>query len=307
MQSLKSRLLYHVVKYQLARLARRNLSLPDYRLARDAAATRLFRMPAGVKVEATEIGACHGEWLRPAMQDGEGIVLYLHGGAYTGGSCITHRALAARLACASRHSVFNLAYRLAPEHPFPAALDDALAVFKGLQMANPGNVIALAGDSAGAGLALALAISLRDQALAPAAALALMSPWTDLALTSPTHVTKAAVDPYFPTSERLRLAAHHYAGDESLRHPMVSPHYADLHDLPPSLIHVGDLEALLDDSLILAQGMKAAGGAVTLKVFPGMWHVWQTLGGRMREADQSIEQLGAFLRAHLIGSARATL
>lgn len=299
MQSLKSRFLYHVVKYQLAKLIERNLPLPEYRLAREEAASRLFRMPAGVKVEAAEVGGCPGEWLLPERRDSEGVVLYLHGGAYTGGSCITHRALAARVACASRHRVFNPDYRLAPEHPFPAALDDAIAAYRGLRLASSGAPIALSGDSAGGGLALALAISLRDQGIAAPAALALMSPWTDLTLSHSTHVTKAALDPYFPSKERLSVAARHYAGDWPLQHPLVSPHHAQLHQLPPALIHVGTLEALLDDSRMLAERMNAQGSTAGLKVFPGMWHVWQTLAGRMREADQSVDELGAFLYAHL--------
>ncbi len=299
MPSLKSRLLYHVVKYQLAKLARRQLTLPEYRLAREAAAERMFRMPGGVAVETAEVGACRGEWLRPASQQGSGMVLYLHGGAYTGGSCITHRAVAARLSLAARHRVFNLAYRLAPEHPFPAALDDALMAYHGLQAAHPGALIALAGDSAGGGLALSLAIRLREQGILPPAALALMSPWTDLAQGNKTHTTKAALDPYFPTRERLSIAARHYAGATLLTHPLVSPQYAQLHGLSPTLIHVGEREALLDDSLLLVQRLKALGSPASVKVFPGMWHVWQMLGGHMREADQSVQELGGFLCEHL--------
>jgi acetyl esterase/lipase len=109
------------------------------------------------------------------------------------------------------------------------------------------------------------------------------------------------VDPYFPTTARLKVAARHYAADTPLHHPLVSPHYAELHNLPPSLIHVGTLEALLDDSLILAERMNALGSKAAVKVFPGMWHVWQTLGGRMPEADQSVEELGEFLCGHLEG------
>ncbi len=300
MQSLRSRLLYHVVKYQLRALARRNLPVPEYRLAREAAASRFFRMPAGVKVTTAEIGGCQGEWLQPDVVDGQGIVLYLHGGAYTGGSCVTHRALAARLALAARHKVFDLEYRLAPEHPFPAALDDAVAAYKALVHSCPGAAIGIAGDSAGAGLALSVAIILRDHRFSRPAALALMSPWTDLALSNDTHMTKAAVDPYFPTTERLSVAARHYVGGAPLNHPLVSPQYAELNDLPPTLVHVGDLEALLDDSLILVQRMRAKGCQVTLKQFPGMWHVWQTLGARMPEADRSVQELGAFLHAQLI-------
>ena len=299
MPSLQSRLLYHVVRYQLAKLGARKLPLPEYRLAREAAAQRMFRMPAGVQVEVAQVGACRGEWLRTVGPARAGIVLYLHGGAYTGGSCITHRAAAARLAQACGRSVFNLAYRLAPEHPFPAALDDALATYRELRATRPDAAIALAGDSAGAGLALALAVSLRDQGTVAPVALALMSPWTDLMLGNETHTTKAAVDPYFPSRERLQMAAGLYAGATPLEHPLVSPQYAPLHGLPPTLIHVGEREALLDDSLILAERMAAQGSAVELKRFAGMWHVWQMLGGWMPEADASLQALGAFLDKHL--------
>lgn len=300
MQSFQSRFLYHLVKFQLARLARRNLPLPEHRLAREAAAKRLFKMPAGVQIEAGQVAGCAVEWIRPQAQVGQGVLMYLHGGAYTGGSCVTHRALAARLACATRHRALVLEYRLAPEHPFPAALDDAIAVYQELRRTDPATPIALAGDSAGAGLALALAISLRDQGLSPPAALALMSPWTDLALTHKTHQTKAAVDPNFPSKARLKNAASLYAGATPLQHPLVSPHYAELHNLPETRVHVGDLEALLDDSLVLAQRMQAQGSRASVKVFPRMWHVWQALGGRMREADQSIAELGEFLCRHLV-------
>ena len=126
-----------------------------------------------------------------------------------------------------------------------------------------------------------------------------MSPWTDLALRHPSHVSKAAVDPYFPTSERLHLAARHYAGSAELTHPLVSPHYAELHALPPALIHVGDREALLDDSLLLARRLNAQGSPASVKVFPGMWHVWQMLGGWMPEADRSVQELGEFLAQRL--------
>lgn len=299
MPSLKSRLLYHVVKHQLAKLAARQLPLPAYRLAREAAAERMFKMPAGVAVEVAEVGGCGGEWLRPVRPQGAGVVLYLHGGAYTGGSCITHRAVSARLGLAAGRSVFNLAYRLAPEHPFPAALDDAVAAYQGLRVAQPGAPIALAGDSAGAGLALALAVRLREQGAKTPAALALMSPWTDLALRHETHTTKAAVDPYFPNRERLQVAARHYVGATPLEHPLVSPHYAELHDLPPTLIHVGDREALLDDSRLLAERLRMQGATVDIKVFSGMWHVWQMLGGWMPEADRSVQELGAFLGQRL--------
>lgn len=297
MQSIKSRLLYYVMKYQLAKLRERNLPLPEFRRAREEAAAKLSNLPQDIVVESTTSAACNAEWLRPANATSQGAVLYLHGGAYMSGSCITHRALAGRLASASSSATLVIDYRLAPEHPFPAALDDALAAYQALVATSPGP-IALAGDSAGAGLALALVLRLRELRLPQPCALALMSPWTDLALTSETHQTKASVDPYFPTTERLLTSARVYAGDAGLAHPLVSPHYADLSGLPPMLIHVGEHETLLNDSLWLAERVQAVGGQAEVKVWPGMWHVWQALGGKMREADQSIGELGEFLREH---------
>ncbi|MBP7082024.1 MAG: alpha/beta hydrolase [Rhodocyclaceae bacterium] len=295
MQSLKSRLLYFVVKRQLAKLRALNLPLPEFRKAREAAAEKLFKLPANVKLEETRSAGCHAEWLRPDNAATDGVVLYLHGGAYVGGSCITHRALAGRLAAAAGRATLIIDYRLAPEHPFPAALGDAVATYAELLAAGSSR-IAVAGDSAGAGLALALVQRLRETRTQMPVALALMSPWTDLALTSETHQTKARVDPYFPTPERLAVSAAAYAGSTPLTHPMVSPHYADVSGFPPMLIHVGEHETLLNDSLWLAQRVQAAGGTVEIKVWPGMWHVWQALGGKMREADDSIAELGDFVK-----------
>lgn len=294
MQSLKSRLWYYLMKYQLAKLRALNLPLPEFRRAREQAAGKLHNLPQGVTVESTQIAGCHAEWLRPDNAASEGVVLYLHGGAYTTGSCITHRALAGRLARASGRATLLIEYRLAPEHPFPAALDDAIAAYQALRAMNSGKIL-LAGDSAGAGLALALVQRLRQMQTPMPLAMALMSPWTDLTHISETHQTKASVDPYFPTPERLVASARAYAGETPLNDPLVSPHYADLTGFPPMLIHVGEYETLLNDSLWLAERVQAVGGMAGVKVWPGMWHVWQALGGKMREADESIGELGRFL------------
>jgi acetyl esterase/lipase len=157
-----------------------------------------------VTVQAEKVGVCSGEWLHPNALADPGIVLYLHGGAYSGGSCITHRALT-------------------PDWPKHRGAE----------------------------------------------------------------------------SSSLKVAASHYAGNTGVRHPLVSPQYSEVQDLPRTLIHVGTLEALLDDSLVLSKRMNAQGSRATVKEFPGMWHVWQTLHGRLREADQSLDELGAFIGAQL--------
>lgn len=299
MQSLKSRLYYFAIKRKLAQLRKLGLPLPQARALGDQNSARIFKMPQGILTDAASMAEIQGEWLRPAAKRTQGLLLYLHGGAYVQGSVKTSRAMAARLALASQTATFIVDYRLAPEHPFPAALDDAIAVYGALQKAHPGRPIAIAGDSAGGGLTVATAMRIRDQGLVAPAALALLSPWTDLTLSNATHKTRAAVDPFFPDGSALSLAAKAYAWGRNLKTPLISPQFADLSRLPPTLIHVGDLEALLDDSRMLAEGILTQGGKAELKVYPGMWHVWQAFGGRFREADQSLAEIGAFLRARL--------
>ena len=220
MPTLKTRLVYHLFKRRLAKFRALKLPLPQVRAWREKEAERRFKLPDGITTERVEIAGVAGEWLHPPGPLSAGLLVYLHGGAYVQGSVKTHRALAARLALSSGASCLIIDYRLAPEHPFPAALDDAHAVVTALRTLRPDAALAVAGDSAGAGLALALALRLRDESQANVAALALMSPWTDLTLSNETHRTLAAVDPFFPTTEPLRVAAAAYAGGSTdLRHP----------------------------------------------------------------------------------------
>ena len=294
--SLKSLFFYYAVKRQLRKFALRGGSLDQVRAARDKSSQRMFPAPQGVQVQAAQLNGCPGEWLRPTGAAAGSVVLYLHGGAYITGSCHTHRGLAGHIAQAAGMDCFLLDYRLAPEHPFPAAVDDAHAAYLALHHQDPGRSIVLAGDSAGGGLALALALRLRDNGHPAPGAMALLSPWTDLTLSLPTHHSKAAVDPFFPDTSTLSMAAQRYAGVSGLAQPLASPHFAALHGLPRTLIHVGEHEALLGDAQALATNMQAAGSPVQLQEFEGMWHVWQIFAGRFAEADASVKQLGAFLR-----------
>ena len=296
MPSLKSRFFYYAVKHQLRKFALRGGSLEQVRAARDKSSKRMFPAPPGVSVQPAQLGGCPGEWLRPAGAAANTVLLYLHGGAYITGSCHTHRGLAGHLAQSAGLDCFLLDYRLAPEHPFPAAVEDAQAAYLALHKQDPARTIVLAGDSAGGGLALALALRLRDAGHAAPGAMALLSPWTDLTLSLPTHQSKAVKDPFFPDSTTLSMAAQLYAGTSGLAQPLASPHFAALHGLPRTLIHVGEHEALLGDAQALAAKLQAAGTAVQLQEFQGMWHVWQIFAGRCAEADTSIKQLGAFLR-----------
>ena len=295
MQSFKSRVFYHIVRYTISKGQKRQLSLPAMRAAEGR---RAMKMPSGVLSEEACVGGLQGEWHRPAKAETDAILLYLHGGAYALGSFRTHRSLGANLARASGFSTFVSNYRLAPEDPFPAAVDDAVSVYMALKEEFPKAAIAIAGDSAGGGLVLALALSLQERGLPTPVAMALLSPWTDLSLSNATHKTKAKVDPFFPSTSVLHGAAQAYAGGNSLTHPLISPQYASLHGLPPTLIHVGELEALLDDSRLIAHRLQAAGVNVTIRVFPRMWHVWQAFAGHFREADESINEIGEFLKRY---------
>ncbi len=299
MQSIKSRLFYFVVRHRRSQFRKLQLPLAEARALNEQNSDRMFPMPPGVLTEAVRLDGLPGEWLRPVAKGTNAILLYLHGGAYVGGSIRTHRALAAKLALAAGTATFIFDYRLAPEHPFPAAVDDASAIYTALLSAHPGTPIAVVGDSAGGGLAMALALRIRDRGSLAPSALALLSPWTDLTLGNSTHQTKGSVDPYFPDSTALKLSAKAYSSGRDLKTPLISPQFADLNKLPPTLIHVGELEALLDDSRILAQKMSEQGSSVELKVYSGMWHVWQIFAGRFREADQSVREVGEFLRTHL--------
>jgi acetyl esterase/lipase len=224
--------------------------------------------------------------------------LYLHGGAYQMGSPATLRHMIALLSAAAEARVLSVDYRLAPEHPFPAAVDDALTAYRQLLSdgTNPGDV-AIAGDSAGGGLALATLVALRDAGDPLPAAAVVMSPWTDLALTGESLRTRADVDVMVKPAGMPETAATYLAGADP-RHPYASPLYADLHGLPPILIHVGDAEVIRDDSTRFAAEAEAAGVDVTLEVWDEMPHVWHAFVGLLPESDQAIERIGQWLRAH---------
>ena len=253
--------------------------------------------PPGTTVEPVDAGGVPAEWLIAAGADGGRVLLYLHGGAYQIGSPATLRHMIALISAAAQVRVLSVDYRLAPEHPFPAAVDDALAAYRFLLHggADPA-AIAFAGDSAGGGLALAALVALRDAGDPLPAAAAVISPWTDLALTGKSLSTRADVDVMIKPDGMRETAATYLAGADP-RHPYASPLYADLHGLPPVLIHVGDAEVILDDSTRFAAKARAAGVDVTLEVWDEMPHVWHAFAGLLPESDQAIERIGGWLQA----------
>lgn len=228
-------------------------------------------------------------------------VLYLHGGAFFAGSPRTHRSLARAIARSLGASVFVCDYRLAPEHPYPAGLDDALVAWQGLlALGYRSDQLILAGDSAGAGLALSLALALRDRDQALPVALLLISPFTDLTLASDAMHSLTRRDPML-SRQLLRRAADWYRQDIAADDPRVSPRYADLQGLPPLLIQVGSEEILLDDALNLERQARDAGVRVECQIWPGLWHDFQLFQGVLPEAELAMEAMSRFIDAVFAG------
>jgi epsilon-lactone hydrolase len=241
----------------------------------------------------------------PGVRTGP-VLLYLHGGGYVIGSARTGARLAVALARRVGIRAVSLDYRLAPEDPFPAAVDDGLAAYRELldSGARPDEIV-LAGDSAGGGLAVATLVAARDSGLPQPAAAVVMSPWVDLGLSGSSMRTKHGVDPLF-TRERIGTYAQHYLGDRDRSVPLASPFSADLRGLPPLLIQVGANEVLLDDAVRLAGKAGTDDVAVTLQVWPGVPHVFQNFTGTLADADAALDQAGRFLSQHLRAAADET-
>ena len=253
-----------------------------------------------VSRQRVSVRGVDGEWISPANAPQGKAILYFHGGGFRMGSVASHRGLISQIALASGCRVLAINYRLAPEHRFPAALDDAVAAYDWMrdQGMMPGS-IALVGDSAGGNLVLAAMLALRERGLPLPVAGVLMSPWTDLAATGGSYTSRAEADPIHQRSMILALAKNYLGEQGDPRAPLVSPLYADLTGLPPLLIQVGDRETVLDDSVMFSDKARAAGVDVDLEVWDGMIHVFQMFGAQLAEADQAISSIAGFLNRHL--------
>ncbi len=277
-------------------LKEQSLSVAGYRVQGEKSAQWLGKVPKDVRVESINLDGLPADWLIPADADPKKVILYLHGGGYVTGSIQSYRMMCAMLAKAAGAKVLLPRYRLAPEQPFPAALEDALTAYRWL-LAQGCNVI-VAGDSAGGGLSLVTTLALRDANDPLPAAVICLSPWADLTLKGQTHVTQAKAEAVLKTSV-LKEWALCYTAEANLINPLVSPVYADFHGFPPLFIQVGSDEILLDDSRLLAEKASAAGVDVTLKIWAGMWHVWQMLGDFIPENKKAFEEIGQFVRGQL--------
>ena len=256
------------------------------------------RVAKDVACKPVDAAGVPGEWIVPPGSADDQVILYLHGGGYVMGSIHTHRAMIARIARASKARALALNYRLAPEHPFPAAVEDALAAYRWLlELGHRGSSIAVAGDSAGGGLALATVVALRDSGTPLPAAIVAMSPWTDLAATGASITSNAAND-VMVCKEDLLWMAGMYFGKNNPKTPLVSPLYADLYRLPPLLVQVGSAEILLDDATRTAECARAAGVQVELEVWEEMLHGWHLFAKLLPEGQQAIGRIGEFVLAH---------
>ncbi len=276
-------------------LALEELSVDEQRAAMEASAD-LFPPSPDVLASSVDAGGVPADWVSVDASEADRVVLYLHGGGYVMGSRNTHRGLAGRIARAARARVLLPDYRLAPEHPFPAAVDDAMACWRWLLAeGHAAKRMAIAGDSAGGGLTLATLLALKAAGdRLPACAVGL-SPWTDLEGTGPTAEPGAVDDPMI-APEGLRATGRQYAAAD-LRNPLAAPLHGDLAGLPPLLLQVGTREILLSDSTRFADKARSAGVDVTLEVEEGLIHVWQIFPD-VPEAQAAVERIGTFIERH---------
>jgi epsilon-lactone hydrolase len=274
----------------------------DVAAQRAAAATSPWPIPEDCVVAGAEAGGVPGHWLCAPDSDPARRILYLHGGGWVAGGFGSHGSHAARLSAATGCVVLLPEFRLAPEHPFPAALEDALAAWRWLRLQGPrgdeaASVLFAGGDSGGGGLVLSLLLALREGGEAlPAAAFA-FSPVTDLSCSGASFASRAAADIVINPA-LVPLAAALYAGVADRRAPLLSPLFGDLAGLPPLLLQVGDAEVMLDDSTRFAARAREAGVEVTLEVWPEMFHSFQLCAPALPEGQQALDRVGRFLRHH---------
>lgn len=299
--SIMASLISRVARPLVARSAVQNdrLTLQELRQRMERIA-HLSRPPRTVRVEQRSVDGIPSEWIEPQSGGTDVAILYLHGGAFCSGSPVTHRHLAGRISHLSGASVLVPDYRLAPEHPFPAALDDAAACYDYLvgRGYSPRRIV-IAGDSAGGNLTLSLLIRLRDGGFELPASGVCLSPVVDLGRTD--EATRRADAERAPNDPMIRLSfvapmVERYVHGRDPAEPLLSPLFADLRGLPPILLQAGGDELLLTDAHAFTERARAAGVDVTLEVYPGMWHVWQIFVPYLPEARKAVASIARFVR-----------
>ena len=277
-----------------------NVPVDTARKHLETVARTLLIRATGVHVEQSQLAGIDVDWLRPKGAREDKVLFYLHGGAYVLGSRRTHRQLASHMAKEASVTAVLPEYRLAPEHPYPAAIEDAVAVYRALLESGlkPEDIV-ISGDSAGGGLSVATLLALRHAGDPLPAAAVLLSPFLDVTASGESATTRADQDPWFEVKD-MAVVARYYCSDESKwRDPLISPVFANVSGLPPMLIQVGDDEILLNDSTRLAEKLEAAGVDVELEIWPDMWHVFQMFIGKMPESRRAVEKIGRYIRGSL--------
>lgn len=260
----------------------------------------VWPVASDVTLAPVDVNGIAGEWSSVPGSDSSRVLLFLHGGGYCSGSIISHRRMVSEAGRAAGVRTLAIAYRLAPENPFPAAFDEALTAWHFLRGRGiAAEHIAIGGDSAGGGLSLAIALRLRDIKENLPACLWLVSPWTDLTMSGSTLVTKDAVDPLIHQEYLCELADAYLGRAADRKDPRVSPLFAELTGMPPMLIQVGSAETLLDDSLRLAAAAGQADVPVSLEIWPHMIHAWHLWNARLEPGREALRSAGTFMREHL--------
>ena len=276
-----------------------DLSVEEQRAGMNEIAAQ-FPVAEDVKCETVDAGGVPAEWITAPGASHERVIYYLHGGGYVLGSVGTHREMISRLSRASGARALAIDYRLAPEHPFPAAVEDSTAAYRWLLSTGVDTSrLVIAGDSAGGGLTVATLLALRDASDPLPAAAVCLSPWVDLEMIGESMTTNADVDPSVEKGGLLPMAQA-YLGGADARTPLAAPLYGDFNGLPPLLIQVGNAETLLDDSTRLAERTRSAGVDVTLEPWDDMIHVWQYFASTLPEGQQAIDRIGGFIREHTL-------
>jgi len=273
------------------------LDVEKSRLETEALAAR-FKTKIEFSRNPISLNNVPGEWVVPSGKLNNCVILYLHGGSYNAGSIRSHRSLAANIANTAKARALLIDYRLAPEHQFPAAVEDSVIAYQWLlENGHEPNHIVIAGDSAGGGLVLSLLVSLRESKIQLPSAAVCLSPWVDLTCTGESWRTNSPNDLMLDPGEILK-SAELYLGGSDPRTPLASPLFADLRGLPPILIQVGSDEFLLSDATSLAENARAAEVEVTLEVWDRMQHEWHFADNFIPEARRALEQIGEFIKKH---------
>lgn len=275
-----------------------NTSIEGFRERCEKGAAKYARIPADVTIKGQDIEGIKAEWLKTQGSDPEKLILYVHGGGYVSGSCNDHRGFVSKFAKATGVTTLIYEYRLAPENPFPAALEDSVKIYQVLLSSGymPDNIM-IVGESAGGGLCLALLLALKDRNISLPVAAVAISPWTDLTCSSDSYCTKNKVSPAPLNS--WTVFSKYYVGDEDPTNPFISPLFGNLKGLPPLLINSGVSDELYEDGEKFAMKAKDAGVEVKFTPGPNMIHCYPLLAPMFREATEAMNEIVAFVRKHL--------